>query len=76
MILLLDECIRIGRKTSSTTDLFTGLVKPHLLVGYFCYYTSASPRPWVITKISYSLWGLTNTSWGLTNTSWGLTNSC
>ena len=31
-------------------------VKPHLLIGYLRYYTSASalPQPRVITKISYS----------------------
>ena len=43
MMLLPDECIRIG---SSITDLFPGL-ETHLLVGYLVtYYTSASALLW------------------------------
>ena len=42
----------LAAKTSSTTDLFTG-IEANLLVGYLCYYASAStsPPPWVIKDI-------------------------
>ena len=42
----------LAGKTSSTTDLFTG-IEANLLVGYLCYYTSASTLPpsWVIKDI-------------------------
>ena len=54
MMLLLDECTRVGRETSSTTDLFTGIEANLLfLEGYLCYYTSVStsPPPWAIKDI-------------------------